>query len=187
MKPSKLEKILSRFDECDYESNEDLSASIYYAHCALPIYDSSNKDLVVNRALSINFKELKSNAWEIDLAENIASIFRCIVSIERVENCKLGYAFAFVGVEDDAEICKQIFNRVHQAIAYRSRGKIQRSIERVLSKVSDYEFSGEATFAKKQAELKALVADVSDFSACLKSNEFGAVISRYFMTQNKQA
>lgn len=194
---SKIEQILVRFDDCEQQSNEQLSASLYYAYCSLPIYDSSEVDLRVRTATSINFKNIKQGSWEIDLADNIANIFRCIVTLKEIVDKTTGsksikkYTFEFVGVEDDPEIASHIFNRLYSAMIYKCRSKFKRSLDKVFSKRTRvYEAAcccraNKASTNRENSEIKGLVEDISDFSSSLKSNEFSDLITRYFMREHR--
>lgn len=193
----KIEQILVRFDDCELQSNEQLSASLYYAYCSLPIYDSSEVDLRVRTATSINFKNIKQDSWEIDLADNIANIFRCIVSVKEIvdgtssSKPKKKYTFEFVGVEDDPEIASNIFNRLYSAMIYKCKSTFKKSLDKVFSKkVKGYEAascsrSNRQSTNRTDNDIKNLVEDISDFSSSLKSNEFSDVITRHFMREHR--
>ncbi len=187
---SKIEQILVRFDDCELQSNEQLSASLYYAYCSLPIYDSSEADLRVRTAKSINFKNIKKDSWEIDLADNIANIFRCIVSVKEVVGAISGskprkkYTFEFVGVEDDPEIASNVFNRLYSAMIYKCKSTLKKSLDKVFSKkAKGYETANCGRSNRTDSDIKHLVEDISDLSSSLKSNEFSDVITRHFMRE----
>ncbi|NWK51998.1 hypothetical protein HYG89_05370 [Acinetobacter sp. SwsAc5] len=195
---SKIEQILVRFDDCELQSNEQLSASLYYAYCSLPIYDSSEVDLRVRTATSINFKKIRRDSWEIDLADNIAKIFRCIVSIKEIVGNTSGskprkiYTFEFVGVEDDPEIASNIFNRLYGAMIYKCRSTFKRSLDKVFSKKPKAYAAASCGRSNKEStnradnEIKNLVEDISDFSSSLNANEFSDLITRHFMREHHQ-
>lgn len=193
----KIDKILQRFRDCELQSNEQLSASIYYAYCSLPIYDSSEKELQVKCTHSINFKSIKSDSWEIDLAENIATIFRCVVSVKAITNnepnSRTIYTFAFVGVEDDSVIASYIFNRLYSAMIYKCKSTLKKSFDRFLgkksylskSKASGLINSAKTINSRMNSELKSLVEDISDMSMGVQNNEFSDLISKYFLKESQ--
>lgn len=195
---SKIEQILIRFEDCQFQSNEQLSASLYYAYCSLPIYDSSTDELVVKTATSINFKSIKQDSWEIDLADNIANIFRCVVSLKEViderksSNKKKVYTFVFVGVENDPEIASHIYNKLYSTMIYKCKSTLKKSIDRVFSKKSSTFAIGTSCISKVKGlplqannELKSLVEDISDLSACLRTNEFSDIITKHFLSEQR--
>lgn len=200
-KKSKIEQILVRFDDCEFQTNEQLSASLYYAYCSLPIYDSSEAELRVKTANSINFKNIKEDSWEIDLADNIANIFRCVVSIKEIIDSKTSskqrkiYTFEFVGVEDDPEIASYIFNRLYSAMVYKCKSTLKKSIDKVFSKRNKIvEYATRTTTmgrcaeegcSKTNRELKHIVEDISDLSPSLKSNEFSDLIAKHFLREKR--
>lgn len=194
---SKIEQILVRFDDCEMQSNEQLSASLYYAYCSLPIYDSSEAELRVKTVNSINFKNIKQDSWEIDLADNIANIFRCVVSIKEFTDTKTSskprkvFTFEFVGVEDDPIIASHIYNRLYSAMIYKCKSTFKKSLDKVFAKrnkVIEEAITCKTSkdlASKANRELKTLVEDISDLSSCLRSNEFSNLITKHFLREKR--
>lgn len=192
---SKIEQILYRFENCELQSNEELSASLYYAYCSLPIYDSSEIELKVKKSNSINFKSIKCDSWEIDLAENLAHIFRCVVSIKEIldtENSvkpRKVYTFEFVGVEEDSSIACDIYNKLYYAMIYKCKSAFKRSLDKVFLKrnlISTVGGKKSGINPQANTELKSLVEDISDLSSCLRRNEFSDLISKHFLRENQR-
>lgn len=192
---SKIEQILYRFESCELQSNEELSASLYYAYCSLPIYDSSEFELQVKKSNTINFKSIKCDSWEIDLAENLANIFRCVVSIKEMLDTESGvrprkvYTFEFVGVEEDSSIASHIYNKLYYAMIYKCKSAFKRSLDKVFLKRSLLASVGKKNNGlntQANSELKSLVEDISDLSSCLRTNEFSDLISKHFLSENQR-